>query len=258
MTHVRPPAFAGSFYPADPDELLQRLRECFQGHPLGPQGVGLPSSKLLGGMVPHAGYVYSGPCAAHFYSRLETDVDCVILLGVNHQGSSARASVSPASAWETPLGRVQVEQGLAGHLKGRVDFLADDEAPLREEHSIEVQLPFLQRELRSFTILPISLSFLSQEECCQLGRTLASLYGKGGGTGGGKAVSYRKQRSQPLPESPRNGKARWHGVGSACRSRSGRFADYCGPGANQYVRSDSCGGDALCRSGTGCQAGAPP
>jgi hypothetical protein len=127
-------------------------------------------------MVPHAGYSYSGPCAAHFYSRLERDTRCVILLGVNHRGSGAKAALSPADYWETPLGKVKVDRELREILKARLDFLVEDERPHLEEHSIEVQLPFLQSVLGEFTFLPISLSYISEEECALLGQAIARLY----------------------------------------------------------------------------------
>ncbi len=176
MECLRHPAVAGSFYPAEADQLKELLEECLASHPLGPQGVKSPSASLLGGMVPHAGYRYSGPCAAHFYSSLERDTRCVILLGVNHRGSGAKAALSPADYWETPLGKVKVDRELREILKARLDFLVEDELPHLEEHSIEVQLPFLQSVLGEFTFLPVSLSELSEEECALLGQAIARLY----------------------------------------------------------------------------------
>ncbi|MFQ5850931.1 MAG: AmmeMemoRadiSam system protein B [Candidatus Binatia bacterium] len=179
MERLRPPAVAGSFYPAEVGELEELLEECLVSHPLGPRGVRSISPSLLGGMVPHAGYIYSGPCAAHFYSSLEKHIGRVILLGVNHRGWGAKAALSPADYWETPLGRVKVDRELSGLLKARLAFLAEDEQPHLQEHSIEVQLPFLQRVLGEFTFLPVSLSFLSEEECAQLGQAIVHLYETG-------------------------------------------------------------------------------
>lgn len=176
MERIRSPAVAGSFYPAETEELKKLLEECFVSSPLGPRGVRSLSPSLLGGMVPHAGYVYSGPCAAHFYSSLDRDIGCVILLGVNHRGKGFKAALSPADYWETPLGKVEVDQELSGLLKARIDFLQKDEQSHLKEHSIEVQLPFLQSVLNEFTFLPISLSYLSEEECGQLGQAIAHVY----------------------------------------------------------------------------------
>lgn len=175
MQRVRSPAVAGSFYPADTEELKGILRECFVTSPLGPKGGGVSCAALLGGMVPHAGYLYSGPCAAHFYSALEKHIGRVILLGVNHRGVGAKAALSPADSWETPLGKVAVDRELMELLRAQVDFLEKDERPHLKEHSIEVQLPFLQSVLGEFSFLPLSLSYLSEEECRGLGQAIARI-----------------------------------------------------------------------------------
>lgn len=176
MRRIRFPAVAGSFYPAEAEKLKELLDECFVSSPLGPRGARSALPSLLGGMVPHAGLLYSGPCAAHFYSNLETDIECVILLGVNHRGRGPKVAFSAADYWETPLGRVRVDRNLGESLKGEVDFLVEDERSHAEEHSIEVQLPFLQAVLREFSFLPLSLSYLSVEECERLGQALAKVY----------------------------------------------------------------------------------
>jgi MEMO1 family protein len=183
MPVVRPAAVAGSFYPAEAGELKDLLHECFVSSPLGPGGARGASASLLGGMVPHAGYVYSGPCAAHLYSTLDKNTRGVILLGVNHRGRGANAAVSPAEIWETPLGRVQIDRELARELLGQIDFLVEDDRPHREEHSIEVELPFLQSVLEAFTFLPISLSYLAPEECRCLGEAIARLCEEKNGAG---------------------------------------------------------------------------
>jgi len=173
---VRAPAVAGSFYPADPREVEKLLEECFNLSPLGPRGKRSPLRSLLGGMVPHAGYIYSGSCAAHIYASLEREIRCAIVLGVNHRGRGSRAALSPDDFWETPLGRVQVDRDLKELLKKQVEFLAEDERAHAPEHSIEVQLPFLQTVLEKFTFLPIARSLLSLDECRELGRAVAEAY----------------------------------------------------------------------------------
>ena len=183
MQRVRPPAVAGSFYPVNTEELKGILQECFVTSPLGPKGGGVPFASLLGGMVPHAGYLYSGPCAAHFYSGLEKDIGRVILLGVNHRAVGAKAALSPADSWETPLGKVAVDRELTELLRAQVDFLENDERPHLKEHSIEVQLPFLQSVLGEFSFLPLSLSYLSEKECRELGRALARIFATENGAG---------------------------------------------------------------------------
>jgi AmmeMemoRadiSam system protein B len=176
MGRVRSAAVAGSFYPAEAGELKRLLEECFVSSPLGPQVAHTPSPALLGGIVPHAGYVYSGPCAAHLYARLDNDIRLVVLLGVNHRGRGARAALSPAEYWETPLGRVRTDRDAAERLVSETDFLAEDDRPHLQEHSLEVQLPFLQSTLGEFSLLPISISHLTLEECRQLGLAIARLY----------------------------------------------------------------------------------
>lgn len=166
---------AGSFYPAGAEELRRTLERCFVESPLGPRGAKVSCPSLLGGMVPHAGYLYSGPCAAHFYAALERDIRCVILLGVNHRGIGARAALSPADFWRTPLGEVALDQEIGELLKGQLSFLETDERPHLQEHSIEVQLPFLQSALGEFTFLPVSLSYLSEGECRELGQAVARI-----------------------------------------------------------------------------------
>jgi len=176
MEKIRPAFVAGSFYPSEADELRGIIEECFVSSPLGPQGVTSPSPSLVGGMVPHAGYVYSGPCAAHLYARLDQRVRRVVLLGINHRGRGHRAALSPADSWETPLGRVKVDRELNCFLEMRLQLLRFDEAAHLQEHSIEVQLPFLQRVLGDCTIIPVSLSDLTLEECAELGQALADVY----------------------------------------------------------------------------------
>ena len=175
MERIRSPAVAGSFYPADADELAQLLDECFASSPLGPQGAKTPSPSIVGGMVPHAGYIFSGPCAAHFYACLEPSIRRVILLGVNHWARGYRAALSPWESWETPLGNVPVDQELNDFFAARVSFLKKDQHAHTGEHSIEVHLPFLQRFVGDFTFVPISLSFLSREESTELGAAIAEV-----------------------------------------------------------------------------------
>ena len=187
MPNVRPAAVAGSFYPADAEELSDLLKECFDSHPLGPKGSRAPSPSLVGGLAPHAGYAYSGPCAAHLYSQVDESVSLAIVVGVNHRARGARAALSPADFWETPLGRVPIDREAGERLRGDVDFLTADERAHREEHSIEVHLPFLQTVLDEFTLLPIALAHVSETECRRLGEALARLY-EGRSAAGAKVI----------------------------------------------------------------------
>lgn len=174
MTSIRPSAVAGSFYPATADELNTLLDDCFNQSPLGPQGDFKPTANLIAGLVPHAGPVYSGPCAAHLYARLDPSVRRVILLGVNHGARGHRAALSPWESWHTPLGDMPVDQELNGYLEARVDFLKREPYAHAEEHSIEVQLPFLQRTLGQISFAPISLGHVSPADCAALGSAIAA------------------------------------------------------------------------------------
>jgi AmmeMemoRadiSam system protein B len=125
-------------------------------------------------MVPHAGYVYSGPCAAHLYAALDESIERIILLGVNHPGRGHRAALGSWESWQFPGGEVIVDAAIAEFLQNRVKFLAYDNLAHAEEHSIEVQLPFLSRVLKQYSFLPISLSHLNGDECAELGTAIAA------------------------------------------------------------------------------------
>ena len=176
MVSTRPAAVAGSFYPASAKALSALLDDCFGKSPLGPRGAAQINPAIVAGMVPHAGPIYSGPCAAHFYSSLESSFQRIIVLGVNHRARGANAALSPWSRWRTPLGEVAVDDELSGYLESRVKFLQRDEYAHLDEHSIEIQLLFLQRVLGSFQFVPISLSHLSIDECAALGTAVAEAF----------------------------------------------------------------------------------
>src|SRR5919106_4202428 len=174
MEQIRPPAVAGSFYPSEAQELRRLIEDCLAASPLGPRGMESFSPALSAGLVPHAGYAYSGPCAAHLFARLDASIRRVILLGVNHYGRGEGAALSPADLWQTPLGPVRLDQELNDLLKNQVHFLKQDELAHAQEHSIEVQLPFLQSVLGEFILTPISLSHVAVEECAELGAAVAA------------------------------------------------------------------------------------
>lgn len=146
---IRHPVVAGYFYPADPDELVKIIEESFR-HPLGPGKIPktaetrTPSS--IGFISPHAGYMYSGPIATHVFYKLaeEGKPDTVIILGTNHTGLGSLVSVYPAGKWITPLGELEVDHELARSIVNNSSLAELDTYAHIEEHSIEVQLPFLQ------------------------------------------------------------------------------------------------------------------
>ncbi|MEF8874292.1 MAG: MEMO1 family protein [Candidatus Thermoplasmatota archaeon] len=153
---VRRPAVAGQFYPGTESTLEQKIEECFK-HELGPGEI--PSEKgnereIKGLVCPHAGYVYSGPVAAHSYKALAEDglPETVVILGPNHQGMGAAVSLGDED-YKTPLGTVEIDEELADSLAGGV--IEKDNIAHRREHSIEVQIPFLQYFSDSFKLVPI-------------------------------------------------------------------------------------------------------
>ena len=152
---VRPPAVAGSFYPRDPDELAESISASF-GDAVRPAR-GAPAPKAL--VVPHAGYVYSGPVAGSGYLRLgpvATTVRRVVLLGPSHRAPPHGLAVSGADAFATPLGLVPVD-GDARRAALRHECVRVDDVPHAREHSLEVQLPFLQSVLKRFELLPLAV-----------------------------------------------------------------------------------------------------
>ena len=178
---IRKPAVAGLFYEGTPESLKKRLEWCFK-HKLGPgklpkvnpQG----SRRIVGLIVPHAGYMYSGPVAANAYYALALDgiPEIFIILGPNHQGVGSLIATCESEVWQTPLGDVLVDTRLAKEIvkeSGIVDI--DDEAH-KYEHSIEVQLPFLQYIYESnFKIVPIAMMLQDMESSRILGNALAKV-----------------------------------------------------------------------------------
>ena len=155
---VRAAAVAGQFYPENKKELEEMLKECFLNSKFGPGK--LPEigkeRKIFGLIVPHAGYVYSGYTAAHAYYELAKDgkPEIVVIIGPNHYGYGYPISTL-SKDWETPLGRIKIDKELVEELVKRE--IADDELAHRYEHSIEVQLPFLQFIFKDFKFVPICM-----------------------------------------------------------------------------------------------------
>jgi AmmeMemoRadiSam system protein B/AmmeMemoRadiSam system protein A len=168
---IRDAAVAGSFYPAAPGTLAAMLNELF-GKIEPPTGAADPFALV----VPHAGYVYSGKIAARAYAQIAgRNFDTVILIGPFHRALFRGASVWPSGLWKTPLGNCEVDGELAGELlraDPRIRFIPQAH---EGEHSLEVQLPFLQKVLRNFKIVPLAVSDPSPENCRALARALAGV-----------------------------------------------------------------------------------
>jgi len=172
------PAVAGMFYSASKEELLKELEWAFK-HRLGPGR--LPKRGEDGGkppalIAPHAGYMYSGPVAAHAYLQLEDRrVGTVIVLGPNHYGVGTSVSIFPEGEWITPLGGIEIDRELAMELAKLSDVFSLDEISHEREHSIEVQLPFLQYVLPGFKLVPICILDQSLETCIRIGEALGEI-----------------------------------------------------------------------------------
>jgi AmmeMemoRadiSam system protein B len=155
VTTVRPAAVAGAFYPADPEALQRALDAAFADAKAPEPGTVCPAPKAL--VVPHAGYVYSGPVAASAYLRLAPargHVTRVVLLGPNHRVPLEGMAVSSADAFATPLGLVTVDTP-ARELALTVPMVQVNDAAHALEHSLEVQLPFIKAVLGDVGVLPI-------------------------------------------------------------------------------------------------------
>jgi AmmeMemoRadiSam system protein B len=176
---IRRPAVAGSFYPADPQELRKAIARSYL-HPLGP-GTSPPSGETRTGVAacvcPHAGYEYSGPVAAHSYFWLSSlrKPELVVIVGPNHYGIGSGISTFREGVWETPLGRVPVDSAASKKLVELTGIIDLDPEAHKREHSIEVQLPFLQEIYGEFPFLPICLAFQDIETARELGRGIAEL-----------------------------------------------------------------------------------
>jgi AmmeMemoRadiSam system protein B len=176
---VRPAAVAGQFYPSEAGALRAMVRDCYAG-PLGPgeaPAVGDGPRRVVGIVAPHAGYEYSGPCAAWAYAEAARDgrPEAAVILGVNHRGMGAPLALSPARGWQTPLGTAPLARELAEKLRARTPLLEPDARAHAWEHSLEVQVPFLQFVYGDLPILPIAIGRASLEAVLALGAALGAL-----------------------------------------------------------------------------------
>jgi AmmeMemoRadiSam system protein B len=191
MLYVRIPVAAGTFYDLDKTMLEKQIEVAFR-HKLGPFGekkggkkkekaalARKDKEKIVAAVVPHAGYVYSGAVAAWVYSRIEDEKTNFIIIGPNHTGIGADFAVMPKGLWKTPLGGVAVDEKAAGALLEDCKLLSVDYMPHAYEHSIEVQLPFLQHRFgSSFKLIPICVKNEAADEtlleaCRAIGKSIA-------------------------------------------------------------------------------------
>ncbi|HNT96985.1 MAG TPA: AmmeMemoRadiSam system protein B [Elusimicrobiales bacterium] len=168
---AREARFAGSFYPADPAELAAAVDKA-----LAEAGPYKGKGKVAGILVPHAGYVFSGGVAAHAFASLKEHYDTVVLLGSAHAEGFAGAAVMASGHYATPLGRVEVDGKLAAALMEKNPFFRDYPRAHEKDHTLEVELPFLQRGLKKpFKILPVLFGRADEKELEAAGRALGRL-----------------------------------------------------------------------------------
>ncbi len=169
MTIVRQPAVAGTFYPDDPETLLSQISAFLKGIP---PAEGVAAKAII---VPHAGYVYSGATAASAYGLLtphKNKIKRVVLLGPCHRVALRGAALSSADAFATPLGDVEIDHGMDGALLSLPQVSIFDETH-KNEHSLEVQLPFLQSVLgNNFKLIPLVVGDAHTDEVVEILETL--------------------------------------------------------------------------------------
>lgn len=162
---IRQPAVAGQFYPGNEKSLRDELKRL------------IPSAerkkKIIGCISPHAGYIYSGGAAGRMLAGIYIP-QTVIIIGPNHRGVGALAAVSPEDGWQTPLGVTPVDKKLAGLIRSHVPQVEEDNQPHLYEHSLEVQVPFLQYLRPDVSIVPLCLGFGDYGGCELLGNGIAA------------------------------------------------------------------------------------
>jgi len=168
---LRLPAVAGHFYPARPEALTALVQECLHGEPA-PAKVNARAC-----LVPHAGLVYSGSVAGAVFSRLALPKK-ILLLGVRHYPQGAEQAILSEGAFRTPLGDVPIDTRLALELRKECPALREDAVAHKQEHSLEVELPFLQVLDPNVSFVPIAIGSLRFAELAETGQGIARVLGQ--------------------------------------------------------------------------------
>lgn len=160
------PAVAGQFYSGTALGLERQLKQLID-----PKA---KKEKIIGAIVPHAGYIYSGRVAGAVFSAIER-ADTFIILGPNHTGYGKQFSIMSSGLWKTPLGEVKIDEELGETLLKNSQFLEEDDLAHRFEHSLEVQVPFLQYLFSSekIKIVPIVMASGDLSDYQKLGKELS-------------------------------------------------------------------------------------
>ena len=175
---IRKPCVADAFYAGTRTELTDQIIECFN-HRFGPGKVPEVTAhgprKIVGLVSPHAGYVYSGPVAANAYARLASDglPDVFVILGPNHTGQGSGVSILTEGAWETPIGISKIDSVLAKQIQKSSSIMDIDETAHSHEHSIEIQLPFLQFLFKdAVKFIPICMMMQDLRTCRDIAKSI--------------------------------------------------------------------------------------
>jgi AmmeMemoRadiSam system protein B len=167
---MRRSVVAGRFYPGTAIQLRDMLHSFFDS--LG----GLPepgTPHSVGGLSPHAGYEYSGQVAAYTFAEFRKCMpETFVVLGPNHTGLGSGVAIMTSGSWETPLGEIKIDEALAKHIHNNCDIVDNDVTAHAHEHSIEVQLPFIQY-IGGETFVPISMGMQDQETSIEVGTAIA-------------------------------------------------------------------------------------
>jgi AmmeMemoRadiSam system protein B/AmmeMemoRadiSam system protein A len=172
---IRPPAVAGQFYPSDPARLKQAIQQFIE------EAIPAKAGKPVAIVVPHAAYIYSGQIAADGFRQVKDQAyDTVIILGTNHGRNRASAelrgiSIISGGAYRTPLGDVSIDADMARALAAEDSDCSENAEAQAEEHSIEVQVPFVQALFPAARIVPVLIGMLDPDMCARLGRALAKI-----------------------------------------------------------------------------------
>jgi len=181
MAGIRRPRVAGSFYEGNAESLKAQIENCFLQE-LGPKKRPKVNEngprEILGLICPHAGYMFSGPVAANAYYELASDgkPDTVVILGPNHTGYGSALALMNEGFWRTPLGDVEIDAETANRIVRETRLVDVDEVAHRFEHSIEVQLPFLQYLYGSeFKFVPICFQMQDLSSAVEVGKALVEV-----------------------------------------------------------------------------------
>lgn len=162
---IRKPAVAGQFYPDKADDLRSGLQQLIPDTTV--------KRNVIGVISPHAGYLYSGSTAGRLLAGISIP-RTVIIIGPNHRGTGALAALAPEDGWQTPLGVVPIEKRLNTLIQRLIPAVQPDAAAHALEHSLEVQVPFLQYLRPDVSIVPLCLAFNDAVACELLGKGLAA------------------------------------------------------------------------------------